>query len=127
MASKNSYILMSGYVNCISRMRPVVLEVRSSTEMRHPAVCSPRVWVQATFEDELIGEAKAKRHSTTGEAVSIGQRAGAYRTILTHFSQRYAKLPVIDDSFRVRGRRGSGTLPDGWKSPCKMLCESIIA
>ena len=58
---------------------------------------------QATFEDELIGEARAKRHSTTGEAVGIGQRAGAYRTILTHFSQRYAKLPVIDDSFQVRG------------------------
>lgn len=56
---------------------------------------------QATFEDELVGEAIAKRHSTTGEAVDIGQRAGAYRTILTHFSQRYAKLPVIDDSFQV--------------------------
>ena len=57
---------------------------------------------QATFEDELVGEAVAKRHSTTGEAVGVGARAGAYRTILTHFSQRYAKLPVIDDSFRVR-------------------------
>ena len=56
---------------------------------------------QATFEDNLVGEAIAKRHSTTGEAVNIGARAGAYRTILTHFSQRYAKLPVIDDSFQV--------------------------
>ena len=49
-----------------------------------------------------MGEAIAKRHSTTGEAVGVGARAGAYRTILTHFSQRYAKLPVIDDSFGVR-------------------------
>ena len=60
--------------------------------------------MQATFEDELIGEAKLKRHSTTGEAVGVGRRAGAYRTILTHFSQRYAKLPVIDDSFQVRAQ-----------------------
>lgn len=51
-----------------------------------------------------MGEAVAKRHSTTGEAVDIGQRAGAYRTILTHFSQRYAKLPVIDDSFQVNAQ-----------------------
>ncbi len=64
----------------------------------------PMLVPQATFEDELIGEARAKRHSTTGEAVGIGQRAGAYRTVLTHFSQRYAKLPVIDDSFRVSGQ-----------------------
>lgn len=62
---------------------------------------------QATFEDDLVGEAIAKRHSTTGEAVGIGARAGAYRTILTHFSQRYAKLPVIDNSFQVRLRLGS--------------------
>ena len=26
-------------------------------------------------------------------------QAGAYRTILTHFSQRYPKIPKIDDSF----------------------------
>ena len=70
--------------------------------------CQPMLVPQATFEDELIGEAKAKRHSTTGEAVGIGQRAGAYRTILTHFSQRYAKLPVIDDSFRVSAPNSQG-------------------
>ena len=74
----------------------------ASSRNRHDA-CRMRAkcQVQATFEDELIGEAKAKRHSTTGEAVGVGKRAGAYRTILTHFSQRYAKLPVIDDSFQV--------------------------
>lgn len=30
----------------------------------------------------------------------MGHRAGVYRTLLTHFSQRYPKVPVIDDSFR---------------------------
>eukprot|EP00803_Ostreobium_quekettii_P004091 evm.model.scf_112.2 EVM.evm.TU.scf_112.2 scf_112:6839-12772(+) len=56
---------------------------------------------EATFEDDLGDEAKAKKHSTTGEAVRVGAEAGAYRTILTHFSQRYPKVPVFDDSFQA--------------------------
>ncbi len=65
---------------------------------------------QATFgsekregSDEYVYEAEAlsKRHSMTHEAVESGRRAGAYRTILTHFSQRYPKIPVIDDTFRA--------------------------
>lgn len=56
---------------------------------------------EATFDDELVEEAVAKKHSLTSEAVACGRDAGAYRTILTHFSQRYAKLPVIDDSFQA--------------------------
>lgn len=64
--------------------------------------------MQATFgsertEDgegyEYEQEAVAKRHSMTHEAVAAGRAAGAYRTILTHFSQRYPKIPVIDASF----------------------------
>lgn len=35
----------------------------------------------------------------THEAVRTGKQAGAYRTILTHFSQRYPKIPVVDSSF----------------------------
>lgn len=54
---------------------------------------------EATFEDELLEEAEAKKHSTTKEAVMAGATAGAYRTLLTHFSQRYPKVPVIDDNF----------------------------
>lgn len=55
---------------------------------------------EATFDDELQDEAVAKRHSTTAEAVGVAQAAGCYRTILTHFSTRYPKIPVIGDSFR---------------------------
>jgi hypothetical protein len=47
----------------------------------------------------MEAEAWAKRHSMTGEAISVGARAGAYRTLLTHFSQRYPKMPVVDASF----------------------------
>ena len=49
---------------------------------------------EATFEPELIEHAKAKRHSTTEEALQVALAMGAYRVILTHFSQRYSKTPV---------------------------------
>ncbi|KAI3671581.1 hypothetical protein L1987_87320 [Smallanthus sonchifolius] len=54
---------------------------------------------EATFEDALVDEAIAKNHSTTEEAIETGHAAGAYRIILTHFSQRYPKIPVFDQSY----------------------------
>lgn len=45
-------------------------------------------------------QADKKRHSITREAVRVGSEAGAYRTLLTHFSQRYPKIPVFDASFQ---------------------------
>lgn len=54
---------------------------------------------EATFEDGLEKEARAKKHSLVGEAVRVGKAAGAYRTVLTHFSQRYPTIPVIGDEF----------------------------
>jgi ribonuclease Z len=54
---------------------------------------------EATFEDALADEAVSKRHSLTRDAVGVGAAAGAYRTLLTHFSQRYPKIPVIDASY----------------------------
>ncbi|KAK9821939.1 hypothetical protein WJX81_005595 [Elliptochloris bilobata] len=59
---------------------------------------------EATFEDptpeaDWREVALTKRHSMTGEAIEVGQRARAYRTILTHFSQRYPKIPAIGASF----------------------------
>lgn len=53
---------------------------------------------EATFEDALVDEAIARNHSTTQEAIEVGDAAGAYRIILTHFSQRYPKIPVFDES-----------------------------
>jgi ribonuclease Z len=51
---------------------------------------------EATFDDELQGDAYAKKHSTTSEALGIGKKMGARRILLTHFSQRYQKIPVMD-------------------------------
>ncbi|XP_065866166.1 tRNAse Z TRZ4, mitochondrial isoform X2 [Euphorbia lathyris] len=50
---------------------------------------------EATFEDDLVEEAVARNHSTTKEAIEVGETAGVYRIILTHFSQRYPKIPVF--------------------------------
>lgn len=52
---------------------------------------------EATMEDELEAEAKAKLHSTTGQAIIMGKKMQAKFTLLTHFSQRYAKLPRLPD------------------------------
>ncbi|XP_046394521.1 ribonuclease Z, mitochondrial isoform X2 [Ischnura elegans] len=56
---------------------------------------------EATMEDELVSEARAKRHSTTSEAIEVGQEMKAKFVILTHFSQRYAKLPRIKGSMKT--------------------------
>ena len=39
-------------------------------------------------------------HPIPPQAVSVGARAGVYRTLLTHFSQRYPRIPVINKSYR---------------------------
>lgn len=54
---------------------------------------------EATMEDELADEAVIKMHSTTSQAIEIGQKMDAKFTLLTHFSQRYAKLPRFNDNF----------------------------
>uniref|UniRef100_A0A6B2EER2 Zinc phosphodiesterase ELAC protein 2 n=1 Tax=Phlebotomus kandelakii TaxID=1109342 RepID=A0A6B2EER2_9DIPT len=51
---------------------------------------------EATMEDELQHEALAKMHSTVAQAIDQGKAMNAQYTILTHFSQRYAKLPRIE-------------------------------
>lgn len=65
---------------------------------------------EATFEDELQSEAIAKKHSTTAEALGVAAAAGAYRTLLTHFSTRYPKIPVMKppaDAPAVEGAEGA--------------------
>ena len=52
---------------------------------------------EATFDDDLGGEARAKKHSTVQEAIGVESLMQAKSLILTHFSQRYQKIPVLDD------------------------------
>lgn len=56
---------------------------------------------EATFDDALRREARAKKHCTTSEALAVGMAMGARRVILTHFSQRYQKIPMMD---KMEGR-----------------------
>lgn len=51
---------------------------------------------EATMEDELADDALAKMHSTVSQAIEQGHKMGAEYIILTHFSQRYAKIPRIE-------------------------------
>jgi ribonuclease Z len=51
---------------------------------------------EATFDDELQGDAEAKNHTTTSEALGVALGMGAKACVLTHFSQRYQKVPVLE-------------------------------
>lgn len=55
---------------------------------------------EATMEDDLKDEAISKRHSCTSEAIEVGKRMNAKFILLTHFSQRYAKVPLYNDNFK---------------------------
>lgn len=49
---------------------------------------------EATLDDELQGDAIAKRHCTMSEALDVAHLMEARRVLLTHFSQRYPGIPA---------------------------------
>ena len=71
---------------------------------------------EATFDDELKGDAVAKKHCTTSEALAVGWKMGAKRTLLTHFSQRYQKIPTMGIINDIRTREDKGTTTEPGKS-----------
>ncbi|KOX68781.1 Ribonuclease Z, mitochondrial [Melipona quadrifasciata] len=50
---------------------------------------------EATMEDGLEQLALSKLHSTTSQAIKAGKSMNAKFILLTHFSQRYSKIPLI--------------------------------
>ena len=48
---------------------------------------------EATLEDGLLDHAIAKKHCTVSEALEVSDKMNPNFTILTHFSQRYPKIP----------------------------------
>jgi len=60
---------------------------------------------EATMEHFMINDARIKKHSTITEAVEEGEGMNAEFTLLTHFSQRYAKMPPLDE---LMGRKRVG-------------------
>jgi len=53
---------------------------------------------EATFGDDLNDTAADKCHSTISQAVETSKQLQAKNCILTHFSQRYPKMPTFDSS-----------------------------
>lgn len=69
---------------------------------------------EATFEDSEEGRLNAqyKRHSTAGEACAVADAVASSRLLLTHFSARYPKLPVLPaDSGAGAATPGGGARP----------------
>ena len=50
---------------------------------------------EATMEDGMEDEARIKTHSTTSQAIEVGRWMEAKFILLTHFSQRYSRIPVM--------------------------------
>ncbi|RKO93416.1 beta-lactamase-like protein [Blyttiomyces helicus] len=50
---------------------------------------------EATLEDDMQAEAIEKRHCTTSEALEVARGMEAKTVLLTHFSQRYPKVPTL--------------------------------
>ena len=64
---------------------------------------------EATFDDTAEGKAFAleKRHSTAEEALGVGARGGVGFVLLTHFSARHPKIPVMGRAGSSAGGAGS--------------------
>jgi len=52
---------------------------------------------EATMDHSLLKDAIIKKHSTFTEAIQIGRAMEAKFILLTHFSARYAKFPLLDE------------------------------
>lgn len=82
---------------------------------------------EATFENELELEAKKKKHSTMNEAIQVGVSMNAKIIILTHFSQRYPKLPQMHDDGEVENQDQSKDLLKQAKVIFAFDCMSILS
>ena len=70
-------------------------DCRPSIQFSEQAIDTDLLIHEATFEDGMEDEAVLKRHSTVSEAIEIGRKMRAKAVVLTHFSQRYPKLPKL--------------------------------
>lgn len=70
-------------------------DCRPSTALIDAGKNSDLLIHEATFEDDKLGEAIEKRHSTISEAVETGVKMNAKNVLLTHFSQRYPLIPHV--------------------------------
>ncbi|XP_052068139.1 zinc phosphodiesterase ELAC protein 2-like [Mytilus californianus] len=53
---------------------------------------------EATLQSDMAETAQELQHSTVKQALDIGNKMQAKYQILTHFSQRYHRMPLIEDN-----------------------------
>ena len=70
-------------------------DCRPSSHFARRALGADLLIHEATFEDGMEAEATMKRHSTVGEALDVARQMKAKQVVLTHFSQRYPRIPPI--------------------------------
>ena len=78
---------------------------------------------EATMEDGLEDMARAKGHSTFGQAIDVARRMGARHLLLTHFSARYPKLPPLS----VRARSPSSLTAEKLAGGAEEPVEPVVA
>ena len=73
--------------SCLSQQTSICLWAAYCVSIAMDCALSESSVLQATFEDELIEDAKAKRHSLTCEAVEIGSKVRKYCHVMIVISK----------------------------------------
>jgi ribonuclease Z len=68
-------------------------DCRPSTQLAKIAKGADLLIHEATFENGMEADAVLKKHSTIDEALNVGCQMECKCIVLTHFSQRYSKIP----------------------------------
>jgi ribonuclease Z len=70
-------------------------DCRPSTQLALTAKGADVLIHESTFESDMQADAVYKKHSTIDEALHVGRQMECKCIILTHFSQRYSKVPPL--------------------------------
>ena len=70
-------------------------DCRPSTQLAIIAKGADVLIHESTFESDMQADAVLKKHSTIDEALNIGRLMECKCIVLTHFSQRYSKIPPL--------------------------------
>lgn len=97
-------------VNHVPQSMALIMEIKSSKPFKlvYSGDCRPTEALakygancdllihEGTFDESFQTEAILKKHSTISEAIDIGRKMNAKTIVLWHFSQRYAKIPLLN-------------------------------
>ena len=70
-------------------------DCRPSTQLAIIAKGADVLIHESTFESDMQANAVLKKHCTIDEALNVGRQMECKCIVLTHFSQRYSKIPPI--------------------------------